>query len=296
MLISVFDPALLFYRLSDWQHEEEHCFHRFEALAVHSQIMQEYGQRMAMSDDLESLIYSSFPWDAASQGIGKLRDLRNFMLQDMQTAKCIVDTMVFAAVELEPVAVLCEHVEESEVIDAWKELLCSCVATADSRESVIATWGTPAVCECKSVNLTIHGPDSGPDNQYDIPLVWDDDSWATQLVEQDWWPDLQKCVELKFKTRYITHPMAKGRPVPFECSNKFLRSLNQIHDDKQLQSSLIEAITKAVYGIHDKGLGYKEIGEIIRFRRTKSQRVHGRMENGKLILEKFEGHRIDGIG
>ena len=82
MLISVFDPALLFYRLSDWQHEEEHCFHRFEALAVHSQIMQEYGQRMAMSDDLESLIYSSFPWDAASQGIGKLRDLRNFMLQE----------------------------------------------------------------------------------------------------------------------------------------------------------------------------------------------------------------------
>jgi len=295
MLISVFDPALLFYKLADWQHEEEHCFRRFGALALHSQVIQEYGQRIAMSNALEALMYSSFPWDAASQGIGKLRDLRNFMLQDMQTAKCIVDTRVFAAIELEPAGVLCEHVEKPEIIDTWEELLCSCVAAADSCESVVASWGTPAVCECKSVNLTMHDPDSGPDDQYDIPLVWDVDSWATQLVEQDWWPYLQRCVELKFKTKYIAHSMAKDQPVPFECSTRFLRSLDQIRDNKLLQDDLVEALTKTVYGIHDTGLGYEVIRGTVRFRVTESRRVHGRMENGKLILEEFGGHRMGGI-
>lgn len=296
MLISVLDAALIFYKLADWRHEEDHCFHRFEALALHSQTVQEYGQRIAMSDDLESLMYSSFPWDAASQGIGRLRDLMNFMLQDMQRAKYIVDTRVFAAIELEPAGVLCEHVEKPEIINAWEELLCSCMDAADPYESLIATWDTPAVCECRSVNLTMHDLDIGSDGQYDIPLVWDDDSWAVQLAKQDWWPDLQRCVELKFKTRYITHSMARKQPVPFECSSRFLRSLDQIRDDKQLQDDIVEALTKTVYGIHDTGLGYEIIRGTVRFRVTESRRVHGRMANGKLILEEFGGHRIDGIG
>jgi len=54
-------PALLFYKLEDWQNRETHCFDRFGALALHFQVAQEYGQDIAMSDALESLMHKFFP-------------------------------------------------------------------------------------------------------------------------------------------------------------------------------------------------------------------------------------------
>ena len=114
---------------------------------------------------------------------------------------------------------------------------------------------------------------------------------------QDWQSREQRCVELRFKTRYMAHSMAKKQPVPFECSSRFLRSLDQIHDDRQWQDDIVDALTKTVYGIHDTGLGYEIIRGTVRFRVTEPSRIHGRMEDGKLILEIFSmDHRVDGIG
>lgn len=299
MLISILDPALLFYKLADWQNQEEHCYHRLGALALHSQTVQKYGQKMAMSDDLKDLMFRSFPWDGISQRIGGLHDLLNFMLHDLQTVADTIVTKRVAAIELEPAGVICEHVEKQEIIDAWEELLCSCMDATDSYESLIATWETLAVCKCKSVNLTIHNPDSRPDDQYDIPLVWDDDSWATQLVEQDWWPDLQKCVELEFKTNHgiRNHQEVREQPIPFEFGEEFYPSLDRFCTDDSLRRSLVEALTRKVYGIPVGRQRDKPIeGNKWRLWVTYSWRIHYRPEDDRIVFLKFGPHRIDGIG
>ena len=298
MLLSALDPALLFYKVEDWQDRKPHCFDRFRALALHFRVTREYGQKIAMSDTFDGLIWQFFPWNANFKNISELRDLRQVMFSLLQRVERI-NTKMVGALSLEPVGIVCKYVEVPEVIGAWEELLCGCVDETGARfDPQIATWETPAVRQCQSISLTIFDPEAETDTQYNLPLVWDDDSWATQLVKQYWWPDLQRCVELEFRTNpgIRSHSMAREQQIPFECSRKFRESLDQFCNDKQLQSSLVRALTKKVHGIHNAGLGDEQIGEIRRFRVTDFWRVHYRMEGNQLVLLEFGPHDIGGIG
>lgn len=297
MLLSAIDPALLFYKPEDWQSRKSHCFDRFVALVLHFRVTREYGQEIAVSRDLEGLIYKFFPWNADFRNIGELRDLRTFILNDMQRVEHI-DTREARDVGIRPAGILCKYVEAQEIIDAWGKLLCGCVYRTDAGTRLqIGTWETPTVQRCNSVNLMVCSSEVEKDAQYNIPLVWDDDSWAVQLVREDWWPDLQRCVELEFKTNagIKQYNKAREQPFPFKCSKTFMDSLNRFCNTRDLQRSLVEAVTKRVYGILNAGLGDEQIGNIRRFRVTDFWRVHYRIEDGHIVLLEFGPHDMGGL-
>jgi len=146
--------------------------------------------------------------------------------------------------------------------------------------------------------LTIHGSETEADSRvYHLPLVWDDDSWAIQLVTLEWWPDLSRCVELHFRTNpgMRHYPVAREQPIPFECTDAFWKSVDRFCRDKQKRRSLIEALTKRVYGILDASLGDEPFGEVRRFRVTDFWRVHYREEHDRLVLEEFGPHSMGGV-
>jgi len=297
MLLSALDPALLFYKPEDWQARKTHCFDRFRALVLHFRATREYGQEIAMSGNLEGLIYQLFPWNADFKGISELRDLRNFVLNDMQRVKRI-DINIAGDVDLSPAGIVCKYIEDPGVIAAWEELLNGCIDEISAGfDPQIATWDTPAVWQCDSMSFTIRDSEE-KDVQYDLPLVWDGDSWAIQLAKQDWWPDLQRCVELEFKTNFgiRNHPDARKQPIPFKCSERFQGSLQRFCQDDGLRRSLIESLTKRVYGVSE-GLGDEQIEHSKRrFRVTYFWRIHYRIEDDHIVLLEFGPHDMDGIG
>jgi hypothetical protein len=299
VLLLVFDPALLVYQYEDWQAREPHCFSRFDALSLHRGMIKEYSQKMAMSYTFAALIQQFFPWNRY-RSIGELRDLARFFYEDLQKAEYI-DTKTAGEASLQPTGVVCQYVEVPEVVDAWKGLLCGCVdeTVLTEFDPQIATWETASLREHSgSMTLTIHDSEIGASTQaHHLPLVWNDDSWATQLVTQDWWPDLQRCVELRFRTNLgmRDYPEARGKPISFECTDTFWKSVDRFCKDERLRRSLIAALTKRVYGILDAGLRDESFGEIRRFRVTDFWRVHYREEGDYLVLEEFGQHSIGGV-
>jgi hypothetical protein len=300
MLLSALDPALLIHNYEDWQAKAWHCFRRCEALTLHRRVVREYDQKIAMSYEFAGLIYQSFPWNGDFRGISELRDLRQFILQELEKA-IYIDTQAAREASLQPRGIVCQYVEDPEVVDAWKELLCGCVdaTVLNEFDPQIATWETASLHEhSRTMILTIHDSDAETAPRvYSLPLVWDDDSWALQLVTQKWWPDLQRCVELHFRTnpgmRY--YPKVREQPILFECTDAFRKSVERFCKDEQLRRSLIEALAKRVYGILDASLGDESLGEVRRFRVTDFWRVHYHEEDDRLVLEEFGPHSIGGV-
>lgn len=296
--LSILDSSLLVYKYEDWRNREPHCISRFEALTLHREEIQKYDQKMAMSDEFRALMYQSFPYRENYRSISELRDFRGFIYHDLQKAHNITPKDP-RGITLGPTGIVCEYIDAQEVVDAWKGLLYGCLDEVVSVDfdAQVATWETLSLSHCSEPkNLTVQVSEGTSTEVYRLPLIWDDDSWATQLVTQDWWPDLHRCVELHFKTSGLrSHSCVRERPVPFECTRNFRRSLDQC-TSSHLRHSLIRALTKMVYGVHDAGLSVERLGTIRRFRVTAFWRVHCREEGGRLVFEEFGPHGIGGIG
>ena len=298
MLLSAIDPALLIYEYEDWRARAPHCFNRFEALTLHRGVIRQYDQKMAMSDTFAGLVIQSFPWNENYRSISELRDFRRFILEDLQKVY-YVDTEAAREVSLQPTGIVSQYVKVPEVTAAWEELLCGCVDEAVLAEfdPQIATWETASLREHSGpMTLTFHDSEAGT-RVYHLPLVWDDDSWAMQLVTQEWWPDLQRCVALHYRTNpgMRDFPGVRAQPRLFECTDAFWKSVNRYCKDGQLRRSLIAALTKKAYGILDASLGDEAFGEMRRFRVTYFWRVHYREEGDRLVLEEFGPHSIGGV-
>ena len=108
---------------------------------------------------------------------------------------------------------------------------------------------------------------------------------------------MQRCIELHFRTNpgMRDYAEARERPMPFECTDAFWRSVERFCQGEQLRRSLITALTKRAYGILDVSLGDESLGEIRRLRVTDFWRVHYREEGDRLVLEEFGPHSIGGV-
>lgn len=298
MLLSAFDPALMIYQYADWRASEEHCLRRFSALALHRKMTREYGQKVAMSHGLASLILQYFPWSNGYRGISELRDLRHFILEELQKAHYL-DPIAPSEADLQPSGIVCQCVDAPEVANSWRELLCACVdeALSGQFDPQIATWETDRLRESGGLlTLRITYADTGGTSQaLRLPLVWDHQSWAAQLAAQDWLPDLHRSVELCFQANpdMRCYQGVREEPLRFECAPAFSRSVDRYcQEDDALRHSLITALTKKVYGIRDAGLGDEEFGNVRRFRVTRDFRVHYVKEDEVLVLLEFGHHSI----
>ena len=128
-------------------------------------------------------------------------------------------------------------------------------------------------------------------DSYDLPLVWDEESWASQLASQDAWPDLQRCVEFYIQNNPAlkNHTSALASPMPFVDTPAFWDSI-ETYCQPPLRSLLIKAIAKRAYGILDASLGDEAFGSVRRFRVTDFWRVHYTEQDGSLRLEQFGPH------
>jgi len=296
MLLSALDPALLFYDPEDWEHRQAHCFARFGALSLHIQMTKDYRQKIAMSDEFEWLLMSQkFPWDEKSKNIPEVRDLRQLMYNDLLRVEQRINIEEAVDIDLRPEGILCECIERQEIIDLWEKLLCGCISEITEFEPQVASWVTSAISPYRSICLTI----CSTGTQHELPLVWDEDSWFTQLTGQNWWPNLQRCVEFESKINPSIRDYASVRkqPISFECTKEFQHSLDELCTDDSYRRSLVEALTKKVYGVH-VGLNDKQIrgSNMRRFRVTDFWRVHYCMEGERIVLLRFGPHRMDGIG
>ena len=294
MVVAVFDPALLIYLHDHWLSRQSHCFDRFNTLLLHRDQIRHYGLTMALSSALASVIYQSFPWHGEFDGIGELRDLRQFILEDLQRARYI-EPESGGYLSLRPTGIICELVESPEVLVHCTRLVASCLLSG--LDPVIATWSGPVLNSAtKTLVLAIQLSEKEDTKSLDVPLIWDDISRADKLVRQDWWPDLQRSVELFLKTDsgIRAHPATAEGPISFECSSSFWDSLDRYCTQPALRQRLIEAICKRVSGILDASLGDEPWGQMRSFRVTYYWRVHYRRMRDRLVLEEFGPHDIGG--
>ena len=292
MLLSAIDPALLMYQQEHWQTRQPHFFSRIRALALHRNIIRRYNQQIAISNEIAALVQQLFPWREDYKIIGELRDLRQFILEEFVRAHFITKTRRADEISLQPSNLTCGHIENIAVLDIWKELLCACVEEETNTEFdvQVATWETPVhLVNSQSVTITV-SDDAGSED-YNLPLVWDENSWANRLHSQDPWPDLQRCAELYFKANFgmQSYPQAREHPIPFEWTDTFWKSLDDLCQPR-MRHLLVKAIAKKVYGILDSKLSDEPLGQIRRFRVTDFWRVHYRQLNDRIVLEEFGEH------
>ena len=294
MLLSAFDPALLIYQHEHWQNRQPHFFSRIKALTQHRRFIKKYNQQIAMSEEFAGFVYQSFPWNGNFKSIGELRDLRQFILEELSRVRYIAKAGEAEEVSLQPDGLTCEYVGIPTILDVWKELLCACVEGESNSEFdvQVATWETPAYPEHPpTIIVTINSATGSED--YHLPLVWDEDGWVIRLASQDSWPDLRKCVEFYFMANpgMQNYYGVRGQPIPFECTDGFWKSVDD-YCQPNMRHLLVKAIAKKVYGILDASLHDEPLGQIRRFRVTTFWRVHYYELDDRLVLEEFGEHNM----
>ena len=292
VLLSALDPALLVYQRQHWQTGQQHFVSRIRALALHRATIRKHNQLIAMSNNVRALVYQCFPWNHEYKTIGELRDLRQFVLEELIRVHDVTETKKADCVSLQPRNLTCRYVENVSVLAAWKDLLCACVEeAANSKFDVqVATWETPVLLE-NSQSLVVSVSSNAVAEDHNLPLVWDENSWAKQLYREDSWPDLQRCVEYYFSADFEMqrYPRVTVNPIPFEWTDSFWKSVEDLCQP-QMRRLLVKAIAKRVYGILDSSLGDERLGPIRRFRVTRFWRVHYRQLTNRIVLEEFGEH------
>ena len=294
MLVSALDPALMVYQEEHWRTREPHVLSRIKALGVHRKYIRENAQQIAITPSLAALVNEGFPWNKDYKAIGELRDLRQFVLEELAKARYIEEPPRPDGFSLQPDNLTCMHVESKAVLDAWDRLLVACVDGDESSEfdAQVATWATPVnLTNSQSITLTINRRSETEDHQ--LPLVWDEGSWSTRLSPHDSWPDLYVCVELYVKANpgMRSHPLCRNQPIPFECTEEFWKCVNELCQPR-MRPLLVKAVAKKVYGILDAPLRDESLGQIRRFRVTSFWRVHYQQYNQRIVLEEFGPHDI----
>ena len=292
MLLSALDPALLIYQQHHWQTRQCHVLSRLRALVLHRQTVRRYNQQFAISNDIAAQLQQCFPWSRDYRAIAELRDLRQFILEELGRARFVNKTKGTDAISLRPNDVTCAYIEDIAILDAWKELLGACLEAEVCSESdvQIATWESPGVLGSQgTLTVGITRGTAGEDHY--LPLVWNEDSWARQLNAQDSWPDLQRCVEFYFKANVgmQRYSQVRSTPIPFDCTASFWKSVDQLCHPR-MRRLLVKAIAKKVYGILDSKLGDEPFGQVRRFRVTNFWRVHYRQCRSGILLEQFGEH------
>ena len=289
------DPALLSYRQGDWSDQKHECYTRIEQLLLHRRFVREFGDRFAMSSRLAAWIMECFPWGDAARDIPELRDLRQFFIDDLSRLE-MIDGGESCAAELSAAARVAHGVDDPAALDAWEKLLAGMARLSPNLPASrrIATWRRageePPPAEADLTLICDNGA-----NEYTVVmrLIWDESSWYANLNADDWWPDLPRCVSLLFATNPALRAAAtRQSPLTLRPTTVFTKSVAHHCQNPGLRRSLVESITKLIYGIKDKGLGDEAFKGMRRFRVTRFWRVHYRPEGDTLALLEFGPHDI----
>lgn len=304
MLRNILDASLLIYRYEDWKSKNNYCLERMRSLFLHRDFLNRYQQRIAISKEFLALVMQHFPWSHSN--IPGFRDFRLFITADMQRMGdyiCKSDRQYDFETEIKPDGIVCTCIEEG-VLKEWVNLLYGCLNDNDNSINQIATWDSDEINNYgKELELEFNIIGNTPEKYiYKIPVVWNEDTWFKRLATQDWWPDIHKCIKLYYETNDAIKALPDIRNEPFGIEyEEIYGDIVGLCNTESMKLDTIKALTKLVYGIRDKALCYKKIGEDrYRFRVTIHYRMHCRFDKQRqyYILEEFAQREsvIDGIG
>ena len=296
MLFSLLDPDLIIYEPDIWSSKEQQFWARIEALTLHRRFIRSNNLQIAISNELAAAVYDAFPWSETYRHIDDLRDLRQFVYEDLGRA-CYLACSEQDESEVEPEGATCHFVKNEATLDNWKSLLARCVEKEVSSESDfhIATIATSNAGPSHSLRVTLRKENGSLSHQF--PLISNENHWTDILASVDAWPDLAKCVEQYFLANPGMQRLQGIRNPPdhFACTDSFLRSVNRLCTSTNTRQALIKAIAKRVYGVLDPGLHDEFLtggGGTRRFRVTEFLRIHYRNVDGIIVLEQFGEHDI----
>jgi len=135
-----------------------------------------------------------------------------------------------------------------------------------------------------------------PDNKITqtFPLLFIPDDFP--LMSEAEWPDLGKLIDQYFKTNLAmqNYPDLRNEPIPFECSDKFWKSIAQYCNNAKMRDDLTKALAKKVYGMLDASLGDEQLTgrKTRRFRVTRFWRVHYYQQGEQITLDEFGPHNM----
>ena len=130
---------------------------------------------IAISHQLAALVYQSFPWHtSASRSSPELRDLRQFILEDLSRVCVIMHRPRACEVTFQPEGVTCEKISDKEIIERWKDLIVACLDREVTLgvDFQIATWPSAVVASGGCDQLLVSIVCQSACESHCIPLVW----------------------------------------------------------------------------------------------------------------------------
>ncbi len=126
--------------------------------------------------------------------------------------------------------------------------------------------------------------------------IWDGDIEQGKTDVLDLWPNLKLCVGFYYKNcpEMIQYRNIAEKPIAFDCTKKFMRSLDKYCTTKTMRLRLIDELTRKVYRIPSAGLRdvpIKERSDLWHFYVTDSWRVFYRKKGNRILLEDFCPHK-----
>lgn len=127
-------------------------------------------------------------------------------------------------------------------------------------------------------------------------ISWDETPPEEPIDALHCWPDLRTCVGQHYKTLPGTGKKYAGtaQPLTFECTDRFMKSLNKYCTSRKRKLQFIDALTKVVYRIPTTGLydrAIKERADLRHFYVSRSWRVFYQKKENRIILENFGPHK-----
>jgi hypothetical protein len=289
------DPDLVIFAPSDWATGGGRFSERIDTLLFHRSLMIRFDLRLLLSSSYAALISESFPWEASASTIPELRDLRQFVFDDLSRALIAEDCRCHIEIGCLDGKVCCMNRTDA----AYLAIQTTLHSTSNKLASIASLPPSFRSSHPTSVELTPHCaviPEAT--GQRSFPIVYDEQSWATFLSGVDWWPDVARAVFVVFHANSSMRSYFAVRKTPLSVvvTEKFQKSVEHYCRNTALRYALIEAITKKCYGILDTGLGDESLGAIRRFRVTKFWRVHYSESSGAITLDEFGPHSIGGVG
>lgn len=290
MLLTALDPDVMFFDNDDCRLGSR-CFdERLTALFLHRDCVAAFDLRIAVSDE-----YLGQLWAAPTEK-QKPRDLMMFYYDFLSRYQRVVTPVPTEAATIDPGHAVCHYYRDGAISAAFERLLgcCAAVTANEGLGFQIGTWPSQVIAQdgMESVVIAV-ASDGEPVRQATAHLVWSESRWAAQLNRIDWWwPDLQKLVDLHYRTDPGLQAV-EGQyeePLSFSWTDGFRASLEEFCRDPALRRSLVEATTKLVHGILDAALGDEQIRDFRRFRVTRFWRVHYRRLGDEIVLDQFGPH------
>lgn len=290
----VVDPSLVVYSDAEVLAGGGALDLRIESLLVHRDMRRKFGIGVVASREFLREVLMRFSWSLPTDRAPLLRDVRTFVLSELQRATLLPSD------DLGPP--VCSNLprgyllpKEDTLRDAFLRLAFAMGMSAQSIGvgcAIGSQVGDGPGFDARSC-LRVRCPDTSP-GEHPVPLVADKSSWYRFLRGFSWWPDIPRCVEVYANSEpgFLVARRSLREPRAFVLSRRFCNAAAARVKSADLQNGVIEALAKRIYGIVDAGLRDEPFEGGRRMRLSGGWRIHYHVEGARLLFDDVGPHSL----